>query len=53
MELRRYRPWDEAAVWALHVLGLQQTGAYLASGPWDADLHAIEAVYWPTAASFS
>ncbi|HEY7127345.1 MAG TPA: GNAT family N-acetyltransferase [Ktedonobacterales bacterium] len=43
--LRRYTPADQEAVEALHVLAMQQTGAYLGRGPWDDDVYAIEAVY--------
>lgn len=52
MELRRYRPSDQDVVWDLHVLGLQQTGAYLGSGPWDDDLRAIEVVYLAAGGDF-
>ena len=45
LEIRRYRASDQDEVWALHILGLQQAGAYLGNGPWDADLHNIEEVY--------
>lgn len=45
MEIRRYQPTDLAAVWALHVIALEHAGAYAEHGPWDDDLHHIEAVY--------
>jgi GNAT superfamily N-acetyltransferase len=45
LTLRRYTPTDQAAVEALHVFALQQTGAYLGRGPWDDDIYAIEDVY--------
>ena len=43
--LRRYTPADQQAVEHLHVLAIQQTGAYLGRGPWDDDVYAIEEVY--------
>ncbi|HTK10258.1 MAG TPA: GNAT family N-acetyltransferase [Ktedonobacteraceae bacterium] len=43
--LRRYTPSDQEAVEHLHVLAIQQTGAYLGRGPWDDDVYAIEEVY--------
>src|SRR5579884_2355574 len=43
--LRRYTPADQEAVEHLHVLAIQQTGAYLGPGPWDDDIYAIEEVY--------
>ena len=45
LEARQYREADHDEVWALHVLGLQQAGAYAGDGPWDDDLHQIEQVY--------
>lgn len=38
VSFRRYRPDDQDVVWALHRLGLQQTGADLGSRPWEDDL---------------
>jgi GNAT superfamily N-acetyltransferase len=43
--LRRYTPADQEAVEHLHVLAIQQMGAYLGRGPWDDDVYAIEEVY--------
>jgi ribosomal protein S18 acetylase RimI-like enzyme len=43
--LRRYESADQVAVEHLHVLAIQQTGAYLGRGPWDDDIYAIEEVY--------
>ncbi|HLI91823.1 MAG TPA: GNAT family N-acetyltransferase [Ktedonobacteraceae bacterium] len=43
--LRRYTPADQQAVEHLHVLAIQQIGAYLGRGPWDDDIYAIEEVY--------
>ncbi len=45
MEIRQYQQTDQAAVWALHHLALQETGADVGSGPWDDDLHHLEQVY--------
>ena len=43
--IRRYRPSDHDAVWELHNLALQDVGAHAGNGPWDDDLHNVEAVY--------
>ncbi len=43
--LRRYTPADQQTVEHLHVLAIQQTGAYLGRGPWDDDMYAIEETY--------
>lgn len=45
LEIRRYEPGDQGAVWKLHVLGLQQVGAYAGDGPWDDDVRHIESAY--------
>lgn len=45
MNIRLYRDTDYDAVWELHILALQEAGAYLGSGPWDDDLHHISEVY--------
>jgi ribosomal protein S18 acetylase RimI-like enzyme len=45
LTLRRYHSSDQAAVWALHLLALAQTGALIHGEAWDADLRQIEAVY--------
>ena len=41
LEIRRYQPADNPAVWELHHLALASTGAYFRDGIWDADLHDI------------
>ncbi len=43
--IRRYQSTDHDAVWHLHKLALQESGAFVKSGPWDDDLHQIEATY--------
>ena len=45
LEIRRYQPSDQDAVWDLHRLALEPIGIYITHGPWDEDLHHIEAVY--------
>src|SRR4051794_8102088 len=45
LTIRRYLPADHAAVVELHVLALQQVGAYAGRGPWDAGLDDIARVY--------
>ena len=45
VSIRRYRPADREAVRKLHDEALNDVGAHLGSGPWDADLDAIESVY--------
>jgi len=45
MNIRQYQKRDQESVWELHVLGLQQVGAYLGTGPWDDDLTHIEEIY--------
>ena len=45
LEIRRYLASDYDEVWSLHIVALQQVGAYLGSGPWDNDLLNIEQVY--------
>ena len=45
MNIRLYRDTDYDAVWELHILALQDTGAYLGPGPWEDDLHHILEVY--------
>ena len=45
MEVRRYRASDHDAVWGLHNFALNDVGAHAGSGPWDDDLHRIEAEY--------
>ena len=43
--IRRYRPEDQAQVMQLHILPMQQVGAYKGEGPWDDDLRQIEKEY--------
>lgn len=45
LTLRRYQPTDHAAVWHLHVLALEQVGAYLGNGIHDEDMDDIKRVY--------
>lgn len=45
LEIRRYQPPDQDAVWNLHRLALEDTGIYVTHGPWDEDLYQIEAIY--------
>lgn len=45
MEVRRYRASDHDAVWELHNVALNDIGAHAGNGPWDDDLHHIEAEY--------
>ncbi len=52
MRLRRYNEEDRQAVWELHNLALEQTGAHLGNGPWDDDLGAIAATYLESGGEF-
>ena len=45
MEVRRYRASDHDDVWDLHNDALNECGAHVGNGPWDDDLHRIEADY--------
>ncbi len=45
LRIRRYRPADRQAVWALHNLALNAVGAHAGNGPWDDDMHHIPEVY--------
>ena len=45
MEVRRYRAPDHDAVWDLHNVALNEVGAHAGNGPWDDDLHRIEAEF--------
>jgi GNAT superfamily N-acetyltransferase len=45
ISIRRYGPADREAVRRLHDAALNDVGAHLGEGPWDADLDAIESVY--------
>jgi ribosomal protein S18 acetylase RimI-like enzyme len=44
LAIRRYEPRDHDAIWQLHRLGVEQTGADLGLGPWDDDLRSPAAV---------
>ena len=39
-------------MWELHNLALNQVGAHLGNGPWDADLHSIEENYLEAGGEF-
>ena len=52
MEVRRYIASDHDAVWDLHNIALTEVGAHAGNGPWDADLHRIEAVYIESGGEF-
>ena len=45
MEIRQYIASDHDAVWDLHNVALNEVGAHAGNGPWDDDLHRIEAEY--------
>jgi GNAT superfamily N-acetyltransferase len=52
LEIRRYQPADNPAVWELHHLALGPTGAYFRDGVWDADLHDIPHHYLQNGGEF-
>ncbi|MBN2304352.1 MAG: GNAT family N-acetyltransferase [Anaerolineae bacterium] len=52
LSIRPYQPADEATVWELHVLPMQQVGAYLGDGPWDDDLRDIQGAYFDNGGVF-
>ena len=52
MEVRRYVASDHDAVWDLHNIALNEVGAHVGSGPWDDDLHRIEATYLDAGGEF-
>lgn len=52
MEVRRYRPSDHDTVWDLHNVALNEVGAHAGNGPWDDDLHRIEAEYLDAGGEF-
>ena len=52
MRIRRYEPEDREAVWRLHNEALDEVGAHLGNGPWDDDLHGIEAAYLEAGGEF-
>ena len=52
MKIRRYLPTDHDAVWELHNVALHQVDAHGGNGPWDDDLHRVEAEYLDTGGEF-
>ena len=52
MKIRRYLPTDHDAVWELHNDALVQVNAHPGNGPWDEDLHRVEAEYIVTGGEF-
>ena len=52
MEIRRYQASDHDAVWDLHNVALNEVGAHAGNGPWDDDLHRIEAEYLDAGGEF-
>ena len=52
MGVRRYRASDHDAVWHLRNAALNEVGAHVGNGPWDDDLHHIEAEYINTGGEF-
>ena len=52
MEVRRYRASDHDAVWDLHNVALNEVVAHAGNGPWDDDLHRIEAEYLDAGGEF-
>jgi ribosomal protein S18 acetylase RimI-like enzyme len=52
IEIRRYSAGDREAVWRLHNEALDEVGAHLGNGPWDADLGEIEVSYLQTGGEF-
>ena len=52
MKIRRFCSTDHDAVWELHNVALLQIGAHAGNGPWDDDLHRIEAEYVTTGGEF-
>ncbi len=52
LTVRRYEPRDHDAVAKLHNLVLKKAGAYIADGPWGADIDAIESEYLDNGGEF-
>ena len=52
MKVRRYIASDHDAVWDLHNIALNEVGAHAGNGPWDDDLHRIEAEYLEAGGEF-
>ena len=45
LEIRRYQDNDYKNVWTLHLVAMQQVGAYRGDGAWDNELRDIENHY--------
>jgi GNAT superfamily N-acetyltransferase len=52
LAIRAYTAADHDAVWALHNLALRAANAHGGNGPWDDDLHQIEAHYTANRGTF-
>ena len=52
MKIRRERAADHDAVWELHNVARLQVNAHGGNGPWDDDLHRVEAEYIATGGEF-
>lgn len=52
LHIRRYEPEDRESVWRLHNEALDDVGAHLGNGPWDDDLHDIQAAYLEAGGEF-
>lgn len=52
LQIRRYQPGDWQNVWELHIIAMQQVGAYKGEGPWDDDLNHIDDIYLQTRGDF-
>ena len=52
MKIRRYIAADHDTVWELHNVALHQVNAHGGNGPWDDDLHCVEAEYIATGGEF-
>jgi hypothetical protein len=52
LRIRRYEPEGREALWRLHNEALDEVGAHLGNGPWDDDLHGIEAAYLEAGGEF-
>jgi ribosomal protein S18 acetylase RimI-like enzyme len=52
MHIRQYCSDDKEAVWLLHNLALEGTGAHAGNGSWDQDLHDIPSTYISTGGGF-
>ena len=52
LRIRRYKADDRQPVWRLHNVALHAVDAHGGSGPWDDDLHQIEAIYFDEGGEF-